>query len=32
VEDIDQRDDGLVDVAADNIVERDSQKWIVIGK
>jgi GTP-binding protein Era len=32
VEDIEQRPDGLVDVTADVIVERDSQKGIVIGK
>ncbi len=32
VEDIDQRDDGLIDISADVIVERDSQKGIVIGK
>jgi GTP-binding protein Era len=32
VEDIEQRDDGLIDIAADVIVERDSQKGIVIGK
>jgi GTP-binding protein Era len=32
VEDIDQRDDGLIDIAADVIVERSSQKGIVIGK
>jgi GTP-binding protein Era len=32
VEDIEQRDDGLIDVAADVIVERNSQKGIVIGK
>lgn len=32
VEDIDQRDDGLIDIAADVIVERNSQKGIVIGK
>jgi GTP-binding protein Era len=32
VEDIEQRQDGLVDVTADVIVERDSQKGIVIGK
>ncbi len=32
VEEIQQRDNGLVDVEADVIVERDSQKGIVIGK
>jgi GTP-binding protein Era len=32
VEDLEQRDDGLIDIAADVIVERDSQKGIVIGK
>lgn len=32
VEDIEQRDDGLIDIAADLIVERNSQKGIVIGK
>ncbi|MGH3650626.1 MAG: GTPase Era [Acidimicrobiia bacterium] len=32
VEDIEERDDGLVDIAADVIVERNSQKGIVIGK
>ena len=32
VEDIEQRDDGLIDIAADVIVERNSQKGIVIGK
>lgn len=32
VEDVDQRDDGLIDIAADLVVERDSQKGIVIGK
>lgn len=32
VEDMAQRDDGTVDIAADVIVERDSQKGIVIGK
>lgn len=32
VEDIEERDDGLIDVSADVIVERDSQKGIVIGK
>lgn len=32
VEDIEQRDDGLIDIAADVIVERSSQKGIVIGK
>jgi GTP-binding protein Era len=32
VEEIEQRDDGLVDVSADVIVERNSQKGIVIGK
>jgi GTP-binding protein Era len=32
VEDIQQRDDGLIDIAADLIVERNSQKGIVIGK
>ncbi|HEX9848484.1 MAG TPA: GTPase Era [Acidimicrobiia bacterium] len=32
VEDLTQRDDGLIDIAADVIVERKSQKGIVIGK
>lgn len=32
VEDIEQRQDGLIDIAADLIVERKSQKGIVIGK
>ena len=32
VEDLSQRDDGLIDISADLIVERDSQKGIVIGK
>lgn len=32
VEDLEQRSDGLVDISADVIVERDSQKGIVIGK
>jgi GTP-binding protein Era len=32
VEDLSQRDDGLIDISADVIVERDSQKGIVIGK
>jgi GTPase len=32
IEDIEQRDDGLIDIAADLIVERKSQKGIVIGK
>jgi len=32
VEDIEQREDGLIDIAADLIVERKSQKGIVIGK
>lgn len=32
VEDIEQRDDGLIDISADLIVERKSQKGIVIGK
>lgn len=32
VEDIEQRSDDLLDIAADVIVERDSQKGIVIGK
>ncbi len=32
VEEISTRDDGLIDIAADVIVERDSQKGIVIGK
>ena len=32
VEDIEQRDDGLIDIAADVIVERESQKGIVIGQ
>jgi GTP-binding protein Era len=32
VEDLEQRDDGLIDIAADLIVERNSQKGIVIGK
>lgn len=32
VEDIEQRDNGLIDIVADLIVERKSQKGIVIGK
>jgi GTP-binding protein Era len=32
VEDLEQRADGLIDIAADIIVERKSQKGIVIGK
>jgi len=32
VEDIEQREDGLIDIKADIIVERNSQKGIVIGK
>lgn len=32
IEDIDQRDDGLIDIDADVIVERNSQKGIVIGQ
>jgi GTP-binding protein Era len=32
LEDVDRRDDGLIDIAADVIVERDSQKGIIIGK
>lgn len=32
IEDIDEREDGLFDVRADAVVERDSQKGIVIGK
>jgi len=32
VEEIEQRDSGIIDVIADVIVERDSQKGIVIGK
>lgn len=32
VEDIDERDDGMLDVQADVLVERNSQKGIVIGK
>jgi GTP-binding protein Era len=32
VEDLEQRDNGLIDIAADVIVERSSQKGIVIGK
>lgn len=32
VEDMEQRDDGLIDIEADLIVERKSQKGIVIGK
>ncbi len=32
VEDVEQRPDGLIDIAADVIVERKSQKGIVIGK
>lgn len=32
VEDITERDDGLIDISADLIVERNSQKGIVIGK
>jgi GTP-binding protein Era len=31
VEDLEQRDSGLIDISADLIVERDSQKGIVIG-
>jgi GTP-binding protein Era len=32
VQDIEQRDNGLIDIVADVIVERGSQKGIVIGK
>jgi GTP-binding protein Era len=32
VEDLEQREDGLIDIAADVIVERKSQKGIVIGQ
>jgi GTP-binding protein Era len=32
VEEVSQREDGLIDVMADAIVERDSQRGIVIGK
>ncbi len=32
VEEVEQREDGTVDIAADVIVERESQKGIVIGK
>ncbi|HUG08946.1 MAG TPA: GTPase Era [Acidimicrobiia bacterium] len=32
VEEMEQRDDGLIDISADLIVERNSQKGIVIGK
>lgn len=32
VEDIEEREDGLIDISADLIVERNSQKGIVIGK
>ena len=32
LEDMDQRDDGLIDIAADVVVERKSQRGIVIGK
>ncbi len=32
IEEIEQREDGLIDIAADVIVERNSQKGIVIGK
>lgn len=32
VEEVERRDDGLIDISADVIVERDSQKGIVIGK
>jgi GTP-binding protein Era len=32
VEDLEQRDDGLIDIVAEMIVERNSQKGIVIGK
>ena len=32
VEDLEQRENGLIDIAADVIVERKSQKGIVIGK
>lgn len=32
LEDIEQRDNGLIDITADLIVERNSQKGIVIGK
>ncbi len=32
IEDVEQRPDGLIDIAADVVVERKSQKGIVIGK
>jgi GTP-binding protein Era len=32
LEDLEQRGDGMIDISADVIVERDSQKGIVIGK
>lgn len=32
LEDLEQREDGMIDISADLIVERDSQKGIVIGK
>lgn len=32
VEDIEQRENGMLDISADLVVERDSQKGIVIGK
>lgn len=32
MEDFEQRDDGLIDISADVVVERESQKGIVIGK
>ena len=32
VDDIEQRDDGLIDISADIVVERSSQKGIIIGK
>jgi GTP-binding protein Era len=32
LEEIEQREDGLIDISADIIVERKSQKGIVIGK
>ena len=32
IEDLEQRDNGIIDVAADVVVERKSQKGIVIGK
>lgn len=32
LEDLDQREDGLIDIAADVVVERNSQRGIVIGR